>query len=64
MSHAQVVYKLVRGGQNTYCTSFAVVSALLGMGWALRDWGRRARFARDIAVSRRRGVVARTAANR
>lgn len=64
MSHAQVVYKLVRDGQNAYCTSFAVVSALLGLGWALRDWGRWARFAREAATSRRRGVVARVVSGR
>jgi hypothetical protein len=64
MSHAQVVYRLVRDGRSVYCTSFAVVSALLGVGWALRDWGRWSRFAREIAPSRRRGVVERLVTSR
>jgi hypothetical protein len=59
MTHAQVVYKLVRDGRHVYCTSFAVVSALLGVGWSLRDWGRWARFAREVAASHRRGAVVR-----
>jgi hypothetical protein len=54
MSHDQVVYKLVRDGRSVYCASFAVVSALLGVGWALRDWGRRARFAAEVAAGSRR----------
>ena len=61
MSHDQVVYKLVRDGRSVYCTSFAVVSALLGVGWALRDWGRWASFAAEVATgSRRRSRVLRS----
>jgi hypothetical protein len=65
MAHDQTVYKLVRDGQSVYCASFAVLSALLGMGWALSDWGRWARFAREMARgSRRRGAVLRSVPGR
>jgi hypothetical protein len=64
MSHDQVVYKLVRDGRSVYCTTFAVVSALLSVGWALRDWGRWARFAREGAAGSRRASILRSVPNR
>jgi len=65
MAHDPMVYKLVRQGRCVYCASFAALATLLGLGWAIADWGRGARFARESApAARRRGAVLRGASAR
>jgi hypothetical protein len=39
MGHGWLVYDLKRDGRRVYCSSFAVVAALLDLGWTLSDWG-------------------------
>jgi hypothetical protein len=55
MGHAQVVYALERDGRRVYCSSFAVVVALLDMGWTFSGWGEWAKFVSDLATGRRLG---------
>jgi hypothetical protein len=35
----RMVYALERGGRTVYCSSFAVVSVLIAMGWTMSDSG-------------------------
>ena len=43
----RMVYGLERDGRTVYCSSFAVVSVLLAMGWTLSDSGQWAEVVRD-----------------
>lgn len=50
MADEGVVYELKRDGRRVYCSSFAVVVALLDMGWAFSDLGEWAKFVDDVAT--------------
>ena len=39
MGHGWLVYDLKRDGHRVSCSSFAVVAALLDLGWMVSDWG-------------------------
>ena len=44
----RMVYGLERDGRTVYCSSFAVVSVLLAMGWTLSDSGHWAGLVREL----------------
>ena len=46
----RMVYGLERDGRTVYCSSFAIVSVLLAMGWTLSDSGHWAELARELAA--------------
>ena len=52
MSRAKhrMVYGLERDGRTVYCSSFALVSVLLAMGWTLSDSGHWAALVRELAA--------------
>jgi hypothetical protein len=50
MAHEQVVFELERDGRRVYCSSFAVVVALLEMGWTFGNWGEWAKFVNDVTT--------------
>ena len=46
----RMVYGLERDGRTVYCSSFALVSVLLAMGWTLSDSGHWARLVRQLTA--------------